>query len=94
MPRTRLSPGTALRLAYACDAVIAVTLLAGIGLMAANWSAAPDANAVSLLVIFGLTAITYAVVGTAIVARTPSNAIGWICFLVAFFLISGTTGTE
>ena len=94
MPRARLAPRTALRLAYACDAVIAVFLLAGIGLMAANWPVAPDANAAALLVIFGLTAIAYAVVGTAIVKRTPSNAIGWICFLVAFFLISGTTGTE
>ncbi len=30
MPRTRLGPRTALRLAYACDAEIAVVLLAGI----------------------------------------------------------------
>ena len=37
---------------------------------------APDDNAAGLLALFGLTAIAYSVVGTAIVRRTPSNAIG------------------
>jgi signal transduction histidine kinase len=94
MLSTRLSPRAALRLAYACDAVIALFLLAGIVLMAANRAEAPDDNAAGLLALFGLTAIAYSVVGTAIVRRTPSNAIGWVCFAIGFFLISGMAGTE
>ncbi len=67
MPRTRLSPRTALRLAPACDAIIALFLLA------ANRAEAPDDNAAGLLALDGrLTVTSIPGEGTTVTGTVPA----------------------
>ena len=85
---------TAVRLAYAADAFIALLWLSGIGLLAANHAKAPDSNTIALFVLYGLTAGAYSVVGTTIAKREPTNAIAWLSFVVAAGFVAGLTGVE
>jgi signal transduction histidine kinase len=88
-----VSPRTATRLALVLDSAIALIWIAGVLLLASSRSDF-DANAAFLFGLFGLTAAAYAVVGTLIVRRQPSNAIGWLMFPTAAFLIVGLSATE
>jgi signal transduction histidine kinase len=85
---------TATRIAVALDAVVAFLFVAGVVLTLANRPDFFDANAATLLGLFGATAAAYAVTGTLIARRQPSNPIAWLFFAMAIFLISGMTATE
>ena len=88
-----MSPRTATRLALVLDSAIALIWIAGVLLLASNRSVF-DANAAFLFGLFGATAAAYAVVGTLITRRQPSNPIGWLMFPTAAFLIVGLSATE
>jgi signal transduction histidine kinase len=88
-----VSPRIAIRLAFVLDGAIALIWIAGVVLLASS-GAAFDGNAAFLFGLFGLTAGAYAVAGTLIVRRQPSNAIGWLMFATPAFLILGLSATE
>jgi signal transduction histidine kinase len=88
-----VSPRIAARTALLLDGVIALIWVAGVLLLVSNRSVF-DANAAFLLGLFGATAAAYAVVGTLIARRQPSNPIGWLMFPTAAFLIVGLSATE
>jgi len=80
-------------MALVLDGAIALIWIAGVLLLASNRSVF-DANAAFLFGLFGVTAAAYAVAGTLIVRRQPSNAIGWLMFATPAFLILGLSATE
>ncbi|MGZ4147397.1 MAG: hypothetical protein ACXVPL_06795, partial [Actinomycetota bacterium] len=81
------------RLSVVVVGLIAVLGIAGLILLVANREAIYG-NDIVLWAIFGATSIAYCVSGLAIVRRAPSNAVGWLCFLVAASLLLGLTFTE
>ncbi|MGZ4136200.1 MAG: sensor histidine kinase [Actinomycetota bacterium] len=81
------------RLSVVVVGLIAVLGIVGLILLVANREAIYG-NDIVLWAIFGATSIAYCVSGLAIVRRAPSNAVGWLCFLVAASLLLGLTFTE
>ena len=89
-----MSPRTATRLAIVLDGVVAFLFVAGVVLTLANRPDLFDPNAAFLLGLFGATAAAYAVTGTLIMRRQPSNPIAWLFLGMAAVLVYGTTATE
>jgi signal transduction histidine kinase len=89
-----VTPRTATRAALVLDVLIGLLWGAGVVLTLANRPDFFDPNAAFLLGLFGATAAAYAVAGTLIARRQPSNPIAWLFFAMAIFLISGLTATE
>ena len=85
---------TATRIAIALDVVVAFLFVVGVVLTLANRPDFFDPNAAFLLILFGATAAAYAVTGTMIARRQPSNPIAWLFLAMAVFLVYGVTATE
>jgi signal transduction histidine kinase len=83
----------AARATLVLDVALGVLWATGLLLFAANRSVF-DGNALVLFFLFGLTAGAYAVAGTMIARRQPSNAISWVCFAIGGLLIAGLSMTE
>jgi hypothetical protein len=68
-----MTPRTATRVAVVLDVLIDLLWVTGVILILANRPDFFDANAAFLLGLFGATAVAYAVTGTLIARRQPSN---------------------
>ncbi|MDP9329403.1 MAG: histidine kinase [Actinomycetota bacterium] len=84
---------SARRLALGVDAVTAFVWVFGVALLVTN-RARFDGNAAFLFGMFGATALAYAITGTMIIRRQPSNVVAWLCLAIGPLILMGLTGTE